>query len=163
MASTELSNRWFRLHRYLCVGVPSSANDNDPVNARFAWGGEILEGGFGGDREDLPCGLEADHAFERWNGVLAVRRDKFRDLVLRHALFLKGCVGQLLADVVGHLNDHPDRIRQAGLLHSLHHVRSIMVGGSGVSLCESVRAADVFVRDGSGNREGFFASQAVDS
>jgi hypothetical protein len=34
---------------------------------------------------------------------------------------------QGIADVVGHLDDHPDRIRHAGLLHSLHHVRSIMV------------------------------------
>ena len=77
--------------------------------------------------EDLFGGVEADDAFERWDRVLTVRRDEFRDLVLGHALFLKGRVGQLFADVVGHLNDHSDRIRHAGFLHPFRNIRSIVV------------------------------------
>ena len=114
-------------HWNLSVTVPAATNDNDPVNAGFAGGGEVLEGGFGGDGEDLLCGLEADDAFEGRDGVLAVGRDEFRDLVSWRALFLKGCVGQLLADVVGHLNDHPDRVRHPGFLHPLHHIRGVVV------------------------------------
>ncbi len=45
----------------------------------------------------------------------------------RHPLFLKGCVGQLLANVVGHLDDHADRIRHAMLLHPFHHIRGIVI------------------------------------
>ena len=77
--------------------------------------------------EDLLCGLEADDAFEGGDGVLAVRRDEFGDLVSWHALFLKGRVGQLLADVIGHLDDHSHWIRHAGFLHPLHHIRRIVI------------------------------------
>ena len=87
------------------------------MDAGFAWGGEVLGGAFGGDGEDLPGGLEADDAFKRRDGVLAVGRDEFRDLVPGHALLLKGRVGELFADVVGHLNNHADRIGHAGSLH----------------------------------------------
>lgn len=31
----------------MCVAVPSAANDDDPMDAGFAWGGEVFEGGFG--------------------------------------------------------------------------------------------------------------------
>ncbi len=111
----------------LCVTVASAANDDDPVNTGFAWGDEVLEGSFGGDGEDLLGGLETDDAFEGRDCVLAVGRDEFRDLVSWHALFLKGRVGQLFADVVGHLNDHPHRIRHAGFLHPFHHIRRVVV------------------------------------
>ena len=114
-------------HWHLCIAVPSATDDNNPVNAGFSWGDEVLESGFGGDGEDFLCGIEADHAFEGRDGVLAVGRDEFRDLVSWHALFLKGRVSQLLADVVGHLNDHPDRVRHPGFLHPLHHIRAVVV------------------------------------
>ena len=114
-------------HWNLSVTVPAATNDNDPVDARFARRGEVLEGGFGGDGEDLLGRLEADDAFEGGDGVLAVGRDEFRDLVPRHPLFLKGRVGELLADVVGHLNDHADRISHAGFLHPLHHIRGVVI------------------------------------
>jgi hypothetical protein len=113
--------------RNLSIAVASATHDNDPVNARFAWGGEVLEGGFGGYGEDLLGGLEGDDAFEGRDGVLAVGRDEFRDLVSWHALFLKGRVGQLLADVVGHFNDHADRICHARFLHPLHHIRCVVI------------------------------------
>jgi hypothetical protein len=112
---------------HLGVAVASTANDNDPMNAGFAWGCEVLEGSFRGDGEDLRGGLEADDAFEGGDCVLAVGRNEFGDLVPRHPLFLKGCVGQLLADVVGHLNDHADRIRHAGFLHPFHYIRGIVI------------------------------------
>lgn len=51
--------------------------------------------------------------FEGGDGVFAVGRDEFQDLVSRHALLLMDCEGQLLADVVGHLNDHTDRVVQS--------------------------------------------------
>lgn len=92
----------------LSIAVPSAANDNNLMDAQFAWCGEVLEGDFGGDREDLNCGLEADDTFEGWDGVLAVGCDEFRDLVSGLALFLNSRVGQLLADVLGHLEDHAD-------------------------------------------------------
>lgn len=115
------------MNRNLSVAVPSTANDNDPVDAGFAWGSQVLEGGFGGDGEDLFGGLETDDAFEGRDCVLAVGRDEFRDLVSWHALFLKGRVGQLLADVVCHFNDHADRIRHPRFLHPLHHIRGVVV------------------------------------
>ena len=97
------------------------------MNAVFAWGLEVLEGGFGGDGEDLLCGFEGDDAFEGRDGILAVRRDEFWYLVPWQALFLMGCVGQLLADVVGHLNDHADWICHAGFLHSRHYIRDVVI------------------------------------
>jgi hypothetical protein len=97
------------------------------VDAGFTWGGEVFERGFGGDGEDLLGGLDADDAFEGRDGVLAVGCVEFRDLVPRHALFFKGRVGQLLADVVGYFDDHADWIRHAGFLHSLHHIRGIVI------------------------------------
>ena len=97
------------------------------MDAGLAGGGEVLEGGFGSDGEDLLCGLEADDAFEGRDGVPAVGRDEFGDVVPWHALLLKGRVGQLLADVVGHLNDHADWICHAGFLHSLHHIRGVVI------------------------------------
>lgn len=97
------------------------------MNIRFAWGAEVLEGGFGGDGEDLLFRLEANEAFEGRDGVLAVGGDEFRDLVPWRALFLKGREVQLLANFGGHLNDHADRVCHAGLLHSLHQVRRIVV------------------------------------
>ena len=57
---------------YLCIAVTAAANDDDPVGSGFAWGSEVLEGGFGGDGENLLGGLEADDAFEGRDGVLAV-------------------------------------------------------------------------------------------
>ncbi len=114
-------------HWHLRIAVATTTNDHDPVNAGFAWGDEILVGGFGGDGKDLLCGLEADDAFEGGDGVLAVGRDEFRDLVPWHALFLKSGVSELLAYVVGHLNDHADRIGHAGFLHPLHHIRGVVV------------------------------------
>ena len=59
-----------RRNRHLRVAVASATNNDDPVNTGFAWGGEVLEGGFGGDGEDLLCRLEADDAFEGRDGVL---------------------------------------------------------------------------------------------
>lgn len=115
------------LDRHLCVAVASAANDDDPVNTGFAWGDEVLQGGFGGDGEDLLCHLKADGAFEGRDGVLAVGRDEFRDLVPRHSLLLKGRVGQLLADVVGHFNDHAHWICHAGFLHPFHHIRGVVI------------------------------------
>ena len=97
------------------------------MDAGFAWGIQVLEGGFGRDGQNLPGGIETDDAFKGRDGILAVGRNEFRNLVLRHALFLKGCVGQLLSNVVGHFNNESDRIRHAGLLHPLHHVRSVVV------------------------------------
>ena len=76
-----------RHNRNLRVAVASTANDYDPVNAGFAYRGEILQGGFGGDGEDLSGGLKSDDAFEGWDGVFAVGRDEFRDLVLRMPRF----------------------------------------------------------------------------
>ena len=114
-------------NRHLCIAVSSSTNDDNPVNAGFSWGGEVLEGGLGGDGEDLLCGFEGDDALEGGDGVLAVGRDEFRDLVPGHALFLKSCVGQLLADVVGHFNDHPHRIRHPGFLHPFHYIRGVVI------------------------------------
>ena len=114
-------------YRNLCVTVATACDDDDPVDARFAWGGEVLDRGFGGDVKDLFGGLEGDYGFEGRDGVLAVRRDEFRDLVPGHALFLKGCVRQLFADIVGHLNDEPNRIRHAGFLHPVHNVRSVVI------------------------------------
>lgn len=29
---------------HLCIAVPSATNHNDPLGARLAWGGEVLEG-----------------------------------------------------------------------------------------------------------------------
>ena len=116
-----------RRNRHLNVTIASAANDDNPMNAGFAWGGEVLEGGFGGDGEDLHCGLEADDTFEGRDGVLAVGRNEFRDLVLWHALLLKDRIRQLLADFVGHLNDHADRICHAGFLHPLHHIRRVVI------------------------------------
>jgi|GEM_PF-2142817 len=49
-------------------------------------GGEVLEGGFGSQGQELQGGLKRDYALERRNGILAVGRDEFRDLVFGHAL-----------------------------------------------------------------------------
>jgi len=112
--------------RNLCIAISSAANDHDPMDAKFAWDGEVLESGFGGDGEDLLGGFKADDAFEGRNGVFGVGRDEFRDLVPRHALLLKGPVCQLLADVVRHLNDDADRIGHARVLHSFHDIRPVV-------------------------------------
>ena len=40
---------------------------------------------------------------------------------------IEGCERQLLADVVGHFNDYPDRFRHAGFLHPLHDIRRIVI------------------------------------
>jgi hypothetical protein len=42
-------------------------------------------------------------------------------------LDFSGSVGPLLADVVGHLNDHADWVRHTGFLHPLHHVRGVVI------------------------------------
>ena len=109
----------------LSIAVAAAANDDDPVNSRFARGGEILDGGFGGDVKDLFGGVETYDAFESRDGILAVRRDEFGNLVLRHALLFKGRVGQLLADVVGQLNDESDRIFIFGLRHQIRNIRAV--------------------------------------
>jgi hypothetical protein len=61
---SEFSNALSSSNWHRSVTVASAANDDDPVNAEFAWGGEVLVGGFGGAGEDLPGSLEADNAFE---------------------------------------------------------------------------------------------------
>ena len=110
-----------------CVTAPAAADHNDPVDAGFARGDEVPEGAFGGDGKDLPGCIEAYDAREGGDGVLAVRRVEFRNLAAWYALFLKSRIRQLLADVVGHLNDHADWIRHAGFLHSPHHVRGVVI------------------------------------
>lgn len=112
-SGSQLSVGSQRLGKYttrqgLSIAVPYAANDNNPMDARFARGGAVLERGFGGDGEDLLGRLEADDTFEGRDGVLAVGCDEFRDLVSGLALFLNSRVGQLLADVLGLLDDHAD-------------------------------------------------------
>ncbi len=72
------SGNSFSLHRNLRIAVASTAND--PMDSVFARGGEVLEDGFGRDRQDLLRGLKADDALGCRDGVLAVGRDEFRDL-----------------------------------------------------------------------------------
>lgn len=56
------------------------------MDAGLAWGGKVLEGGFGSDGKDLLCCVEAHDAFEGRDGVFAVGRDGFRNLVSRRSL-----------------------------------------------------------------------------
>ena len=79
----------FLTDRHLCSTVPTSSNNIDLVVAGFVMGGEVLEGGFGGNGEDFPCRLEADDAFEGRDGALAEGRNEFLDFVARHVCVLR--------------------------------------------------------------------------
>ncbi len=79
-------------YRNLCITVPPASDNDDPVNTRFAWGGKVLDRGFGGDVKDFFGSLERDNGFEGRDRVLAVRRDEFRDLAPGGATGLpRGC------------------------------------------------------------------------
>lgn len=132
-----------KLQGHLSITVAAGTDHDDPVVSAGARAAEVLFGGVGGDGEQSAGDGERQDRLECGNSVARQGGDAFGDFVLLHTVMLQHRVCDLLAVVIGHLDNQANRVGDTRLEHALGDVRTVVLKQPMPKLAGLVRNAGV--------------------